>query len=83
MPYIYPRPPAKTRGSNIYVKVFEKKYFWIFLPENTTPFLSRIQNSKKIWGIKKFRNFGSGAIIRVYFRLVHKNTPKHLSVNYK
>jgi hypothetical protein len=81
MPYIYPRPPAKTRGSNIYVKVFEKKYFWIFLLENTNPLFAGNQIPKKYFSVKMFRNFGSGAIIRVYLKVVQKNTPKYLHGN--
>jgi hypothetical protein len=60
MPYIYPRPLAKTRGSNIYVKVFEKKYFWIFLLENTNPLFAGIQNHNKYFSVKKFMDLGMG-----------------------
>jgi hypothetical protein len=46
------------------VKVFEKKYFWIFLLENTNPLYAGNQNSKKYFSVKKFRTFGIGVIVR-------------------
>jgi hypothetical protein len=69
MPPYTPAPIYKTGGSNIYVKVFEKYFFGFFLPENTTPFPYWIQNPKKYFSVKKFRDFEFwGDYISIYIK---------------
>jgi len=77
----YSKKPAPLIDNSKYLSKSKKNSGAIFLLENTTPLFAGNQNPKKIWDIKKFRKFGVGGIIRVYLKVVQKNTPKYLHGN--
>jgi hypothetical protein len=49
MPPIYPCPHLGKGGSNIYVKVFEKKFWGDFSPRKHEPSFCGEPNSQKIF----------------------------------